>query len=460
MSIAQAEFKVHYGLALIYSGETEQGISLLKWVISEVEGTRNPGEVAWQNDPHSIEDRRWNWTLGRAHNNLGYAYWMEQGHYRLALREFRAALPYFHASHLSEEFANTIDNMGRVYALLHQRGLAERLIEAGLELRRALKLDYRVALSLNSRAIAHLMFEEPHEARRLSEEALSICERLGMQRGIGLACVTLGRSLRQLGSTDSSCPHRERVEFLAQAIGHLDRAVGIFERVVEEPVRLIEAYKELGCAYRDLAGLAYSDDLNPSLAERFGRRAMHCLLEAICVAEGKNAALYVDCCIELPQTFLQAQHFSEADSWLKHIEQKIPDAYRAQADSELGDVPVEQCVERFWCLLGKVELLRGYLTFSYGLSIGRERFDALVDATHHWALATIYFYRYSGWILDLETTNLQKIRSRPVLRGPDSVRYLRNKALPISAEIPDINISDLCDVLNEMRCRAAEMNCQ
>ncbi len=151
---ALADFDVYYAQAIIYTGEAEKGIVRLKTVIANVEFGRNPGDVARQgDDPYSSEGQRRNLALGRAHNNLGYAYWMEQGHLTLAIQEFKRALPYFQASKLEEEQANTEDNMGRVYALLKQRDLAETMIDKGLKRRYKLGDDYRIALSLNSRAI-------------------------------------------------------------------------------------------------------------------------------------------------------------------------------------------------------------------------------------------------------------------------------------------------------------------
>jgi tetratricopeptide (TPR) repeat protein len=261
--VLRAEFDLHYALALIYTGAVLEGIELLKAIIAEMEGERKPEYVAMQDNPRARKGRRRNFILGRAHNNMGYAYWMEQGHYRLALREFRAALPYFHASELWEEIANTNDNMGRVYTMLGQRDQAEHLIERGLELRRRLKLDCRIALSLNSRAVAYLNFGEPRQAHRLSIEALSIFERLCAKRGVGLACITLGRSLRQLGALTQYYSYEECVAFLSLAAMHLSRATVIFERSVCEPVRLIEAYNELGCTYRDWATLARRTVVQP-----------------------------------------------------------------------------------------------------------------------------------------------------------------------------------------------------
>ena len=120
-------------------------------------------------EPRTYGGWRRNLILGRGHNDLGFASYME-GHYGLALQEYRVALPYFRASDLLEETANTNNNMGRVYTALYRRSHAESLIDDSLELRRQLGRDYRIALSLITRAYAHLAFGEPHRARSMAEE--------------------------------------------------------------------------------------------------------------------------------------------------------------------------------------------------------------------------------------------------------------------------------------------------
>lgn len=445
--ITSAEFDLHYAKALFYTGATEEAITVLKGVITELECGRDPQDVACQSGSYTLEGRPRNWVLGQAHNHIGYVYWMNQGRYGLALREFRMALSYFYASGLLEEYANTLDNMGRIYAVLYQRNRAERLMDKSLELRLELEPDYRIALSLNSRAITHLVFEEPHRAQRWSIDALSIFERLGAQRGIGLACITLGRSLRHLGT----------VTFLNQAATHLKRAVDIFEQSVDEPVRLIEAYNELECTYRDRAALARRSDSNSSLAESFDRRAVQYLWTAVKLAEGKNAVLYVDSCEDLAQTYFQGQQFGYAKLWLQRAERAVPGIYRIKAGSGLRNVPVEECVEGFWYQMGKIEMLRGHLAFDCGLSnhngIGSR--EVLGQATQHYAFAIAYFKQYSERTIELRTI-FQQIHSRFKNCKSDDIRYVQDEVLPTIAETDALDPSDLCEFLEDALSLALE----
>jgi tetratricopeptide (TPR) repeat protein len=248
-----AEFDVHWGLAHVYTGRMGQGIALFKSVIKTDEAGHRPEDVARQWALQGPEGTQCNYALGRAYNNLGYAYW-KQGHLAVARREFRIALEYFRASGLREEIANTCDNLGRMYVQLHRRTEAQEYIDKGFEIRQELGDAYRLALSHNSRAILHLEFGEPLQAFYDSIEALWICVSLGKQRGIGAADILLGRALREMALLASS-PDKAEV-WLSQAEAYLKHAVTLFSSNVAEPLRLTDAYRELGRVYRDQAARA------------------------------------------------------------------------------------------------------------------------------------------------------------------------------------------------------------
>jgi tetratricopeptide (TPR) repeat protein len=434
---ARADLDVYYSQALIYTGRPEEGVVRLKQLIAELEGEQKPDDLARQGDPHSYEGWRRNLVLGRGHNNLGYAYWMEYGYYNLALREFRSAVPYFRASDLLEEYANTSDNMGRVYALLYQQSRSESLIDDSVRLRRKLGRDYRLALSLTSRAIAHLAFGEPHRARRLSEEALSIFEHLGGQRGIGLSCITLGRSLRNLGNlwTARLYPQEECDRFFREATTHLLRAAGIFEQVVNEPVRRIQAYNELGCTYRDRAAMHYDSDPKSPMARSISRDAVQSLATSIHLSEEGHLVMYVDSCEDLAQTYFQRKDYNYAEMWLKRAEDRIPDRYRLQKGEGLPPVPEEECIEEFWQQLGKIELLRGYLVYDIGMSLSDDTVprQVLEQAMHHFVFAAAYFERYSEQATGLRTT-FKQLYDRFKQCKHDDLRYIQEQSLPTIAE--------------------------
>jgi tetratricopeptide (TPR) repeat protein len=244
--LLNAEFDLHYGLALIYIGHVAEGMTLLKGIVTGLEALQKPRHVAWLADPHGLDLRR-NYILGRAHNNLGYGYWTRIRDYESALEEFRAALLYFSASKIWEEFANTCDNMARVYTELGDRNRARKLLDKAIELRRNLgpKYQYRLALSLNSKAIYHLTFGELTQATNLARESLTMYQQLGKRRGIGLASITLGRAQRHIAGRRPDLSVHERIDLLREAEKHLLNARTIFERSVQEPIRLVEIDTEL-----------------------------------------------------------------------------------------------------------------------------------------------------------------------------------------------------------------------
>jgi tetratricopeptide (TPR) repeat protein len=431
--LALADLNVYYAQALIYSSRIPDAVVLLKEVIADLEGGEKPEDVARQDDPHAFTGWRRNLVLGRAHNNLGYAY-REPGepHYRLALKQFRDAIPHFRASDLLEEYANTCDNMGRVFALLYERSHAEVLMDDSLEIRRSLHREYRTALSLNSRAIAHLMFDEPHRARRLSEEALSIFDRLGGLRGIGLASITLGRSLRKLGDLGIGGLYasKETDDLFGDATRRLKRAIEVFD-TVDEPTRLIEAYDELGCACRGRAALARSDEKAP-LARSVSREAVQYLTKCIELAKKYGLpVMYVDACEDLAQTFFQRQDYDYAELWLQRAEEHIPSQYKVTEGIGLPDIPEEECVEEYWQLMGKIELLRGYLAYEVGLNSGDGKVSRpiLEKAMPHIVFATAYFEKYSERATGLETT-LKQLHYRFKKCRYDDLRYIQDELLP------------------------------
>ena len=444
--LARADLAVYHAQALIYIGKAQQAADLLQEVIAELEGGHRPEQLAPQAAETYAGWRR-NLVLGRAHNNLGYAYWMHLGHYRAALKKFRSALPYFRASELWEELANTNDNMGRVYALLHHPTRAETLVDEGLRLRRELGRDYRSGLSLSSRAIVHLEFEQPHRARRLSQEALGIFERLGAQRGIGLASITLGRSLRHLGGLWMAglYSHQDCDQFLSQGARHLDGAVRIFKQVVDEPVRLVEALNELGCIYRERSRLAQEMAPDRPLARTISLEAVRCLVRSIELAEELGLPVwYVDSCEDLAQVYFLRRDYDNVDVWLQHAEEGVPADYKFREGELQTEILAEERIEAFWLQMGKIELLHGSLAFDVGTDGGSRpaTHEVLKETTQHYLLSAAYFEQYSERAVGLRAT-FRQMYDRFKHCTLDDLQYLREEALPAVADRYTVDLSRL-----------------
>jgi|GEM_PF-1372599 len=411
--LARAELCAFYGLALIYTGKIDDGVKMLKAVIADLE--QEPEMLQQLQPSESFEEWRYNLTLGWAHNNLGYANWMELGHYELALAELHKALLYFQNVErarirsnartapepdelVGEAIANTSTNLGRVYALLGNRVRAELAVRRGLALREQIGSRFRLALSLNDRAILHLAFGDPHRARQVAQKALALAEKVRAQRVIGLACITLGRALRQLGAMwrGDAYDDEECDVFLADAIKFLEKAVNLFTTAINEPVRLIESKNELGCTYREQAALWQMIHLDK--VSQAAQSAEQNLAESVDLAQAqKNNVLYVDACQDLAYLHFQSGDLENANKWLDRADDMIPAGYAIRKDADFQSAQPEPPIEEFWRQMSKIEILRGHLVFEATMKAGSKiTREELARAAQHYAFAAGYFAHFSG----------------------------------------------------------------
>ena len=444
--IARAETSVYHAQALIYIGQTKKAVEILAGTIRALEGERKPDDLALE-DASSYEGWRRNMILGRAHNNLGYVYWMHMGHLRLALTEFQAALPYFRASDLGEELANTNDNMGRVWALLRHRTRAETLVDDGLRLRNEQGLPYRTALSLNSRAIVHLEFAEPHRAERLATDALAIFRGIPAQRGIGLASITMGHALRNKSNLwrDGLYSYQDAAEMLGRAAEHLDRAVQIFAEEVQEPLRRVEALNELGCIYRARAALDQQKADEPRLFRAASGAAVEYLMKSIELAEKLDLPLLLaDSCEDLAQVYLMRKEYDKAHSMLDRGEQVVPEGYRLRPGREWSAIKTESAIESFWLQLGKIELLRGNVSFDIGTENGKRPVtrDVLEETMLHYLSSTAYFERFSEQAVGLGET-FRQMYHRFRTCSHEDLAYLQERVPDLAAEYGIVSLERL-----------------
>lgn len=449
--LARADLDVNQAIALIYTGQTEPGIAMLKAVIADLEEISKSERAADVDTADSFYAWRQNQVLGLAHNNLGYVYWLAFGRYRVALEEFHAALPYFLTANLEEEIANTSDNMGRVYAQLGDRTRAELLIRDGLALRRRLGRELRIGLSLNSQIILFSSIGDSYGAYRLSIQSLDTFERLGAQREIGLACTNLGRSLRQLGALRKAGMYgdEECNKFLSAAIDYLKKAIEIFSPyAIDEPIRLINAYNELGCVYREQAAQAYTmaPHTVPNQPEQL---AEHYLNQAITLAQEREYWVqYVDSYEDLAQLYFQALRLDKANECLNSAENAVPDIYKIKEGLGLQDIPIKDCSEEFWRQMGKIEVLRGHLAFDREQPNTDKASRSVLDrAVQHYALAAAYFDGYSGQArLQIAFEQLYDHFKR---YNRDDLEYAQNILLPAIAAKYHLNLAHLTEFFRD-----------
>ena len=128
--------------------------------------------------------------------------------------------------------------------------------------------------------------------------------------------------------------------------------------------------------------------------------------------------LYGDCCEDMAQVYFQREDYETAEVWIEHTEAVIPALYKIQEDTGLGDVPIEECIEEFWQLMGKTELLRGHLAYERGRleGLGKVPRTSVEQMTQHYAFAATYFERYSERAVRLESTFKQVYTSFQALQ--------------------------------------------
>lgn len=391
-ALARADLSVYAAQAMIYAGEKVKAVALL------TEALHNLGALL--EDVDERNPRPWEWRIrlitARAHNNLGYTYWMNDGRFNEALEHFKQALKYLrNAGTLQEEYANVLDNMGRVYALVRERSLAETCVDEGLDLRRQLGREYRVALSLNSRAIVCLEFDQAQRGLQWVDEALATFRRIGTQRGVGLALITAGRIERALASPINRTPNDQREKHLINAQRDLIEAEQIFG-VVDEPIRLVDAENELGAVYRDLAQLLSDGN---DVDEELTREALSKLRRSVELAN-KHGLVHqaADSYEDMAQTYVLRNDFDAALEALAYAKSYVPTQYLLTPQQGRVQRVDEKQHDLFLALLGKVEFLRGRIAYQ---QCAQEQggfcgVPALRAVLTHYLLAVIYLQSYYG----------------------------------------------------------------
>lgn len=361
----------------------------------------------------SDEDKQWLWLLtrGKAHNHIGYLYRTE-GRYGQARQQYQHALTYFAKSDLSSEEANTRNNLAFVLAMLGRLPAARKHAEQALQTRQLEGKPYPIALSRNTLGIIYTLEDHPIWGERECEAAFKFFESFKTQRGIGLACNGIGFALRQRGNHwklgETVYPINEAEQYFGRSADYLKRAVQIFTEV-KEPLRLWEAYNELGSLYCDWGWLARQKRGEDVALEHYATSVGY-QREALSVAEEQHFLFQqADSLDDLAQAFgdqsflllsmkeQSAAHESrsQAASYLDSVEQLIPEAFKLVPGIGFGDAL--EPGEAYWLSLGKVHFWRGVWSFR-DLAADRlttaEREHKATLATTELFEAIAYFQRY------------------------------------------------------------------
>ncbi|MFX1352845.1 MAG: tetratricopeptide repeat protein [Promethearchaeota archaeon] len=172
-----------------------------------------------------------------------------------AAHSYREATKYYRRIDYQPRVAEAMNNLAYIYA---RQGKPDRALDPcneALGLREGLGDEYPIGLSLNTKGIIYERLGFADTACDYSRKALQVFRDISNERGIVLAEINLGRSLRRKGVTPewrAPTDFREALRFLRDAISLLEHW-GKDREVFYES----EAYDELGCVYRDWVATIY-----------------------------------------------------------------------------------------------------------------------------------------------------------------------------------------------------------
>lgn len=357
-------------------------VTLLKRAIDRFEET--------QPEPSSCLYRVKALNLGKAYNDLGYTY-VRQRRYLSSISAYQNALIWHERSQMIGQEADTLRNMAYVYSLQGNLSEARRRYAEALDRSREIRSPIGEALSVNVRGLIKLQAERPREALTPCERALALFTGFDARRGQGLAHLALGQAWRKIGGLDVEILDLEEAEgYFRQSLEHLEEARRIFETEVKEPVRLLEAYVQLGCTYRDQATF-YRKRGNGQVAEAdieaLAQKAEQFLRQSISVAESLDLeAEKADTLNDIAEIYYHAGEYEKAEELLQESDLLIPRGYHITKEKGIA-VSVKEPVSGLWQILGKNALERGRIAFD------GTQYEAAME---HYLLALLYFQLFSA----------------------------------------------------------------
>lgn len=437
-----AEFRLWHGQALMYGRVAVEALAVFAEILEDVNREYPFAElkqlVPQETLPEGLKQRlkRLCYVAGRCHNNMGYIYWMNTGQYWLALREFQSAITYFELANLVEERANSLDNIGRVYALLGSSWDASTSIQEGLKLRQKQELPYREALSLNSLALYFLQFDKVQDAIETVEQALTIFRKVGIERGEALGLTTRGWAFRVKAESwrERRINVDEALKDLNTAEADLRTALRIFANSVEEPLRRMHVENELACLYRARYFLLSSKVGHEREQQTAFAEGLRFFKSADQLAEKfKFTIEKLDNLQDQAVLHMRAGKYHKVLTDLEKVRQAIPNDHKFIKDQGLAKSPAETRVDAYFKLMGMVELLHGAVIYNQGISIEETQDTpsqgSILEMMEHYVLAIAYFHNISGMVLANRQTQ-DRIYHRLRQCQKSHLRDLRDHKIP------------------------------
>jgi tetratricopeptide (TPR) repeat protein len=354
-----------------------------------------------EEQPYEIT--RWADFLGVSYNHCGFAYARLKSYDRAA-ESYGKALPYFRWTKNEIQMAQTLNNLAFVYSQRGETRRATRICREGLALRRQLGHLYSIGLSLNTLGLTNIAGNDLDKAEERCCEALKIfeSEQVSDAWGTGLACNALSEVLRRLGVAELN--RKEPGPDFAASEGHFREAEALLKRSIEifapesnfrNPFRLVEAYNELGCTYRDWGDLLGRQGRGDQAMESYVK-AEEALRQSLAMTTGEMQSERADDYEDLADVYLRMGDKRKLDEMLQAFDEMIPDEYKIVPGE--GIPVVAEPVSEFWLSLGKNSMLRARIAWA------RRTPEGLREATKQGLLASAYFERYSEETAALDTT--------------------------------------------------------
>ncbi len=369
---------------------SEELIDQLQTAIDQLESGETKGIqfLAPIGDLSFVTYREWLYysLLGQAYNNLGYTYRLRR-HLPNAEQAYRRALPYLNqVSQMETQRADTMNNLAYVYRLQGKLIEASILCADALRQREWMGHSYFIALSRNTLGLIYLSQDRYDWALRECLIARKLMERAAgpnSNRGAGLVYIALGKILRRSG-------RRLGDEVVIQeAIDYLSKAVAIFDEL-REPVSQVEAYNELGCAYRALSIVESRHHKNSAA---LSERAVQHLEHAVALCGNELAIERADCYQDIAEVYFRDHRDELAFQYIDLAESQIDPIYH-YTDEDYLPTRTDETMPECFTTLGKCEQLRGDIYFRQHFE-GESGPEALESSVQHYVRAVGYYEHFS-----------------------------------------------------------------
>ena len=385
----------------------------------------------------------------------------------------------FKQSREESRIAEAYNNQAYVLARSGRLFEAWRSHETALDVRVREGDEYPLGLSLNTAGLIHERSGNYTESLQQSSKALELFTTIGSTRGIALAAINMGRSLRRMGRAGSK-PNDSNTQNIAviqqyfvDAEKSLLSACDYFDRTsdekdldsvaIQEPdtetFYAVEVRNELGCLHRDWVAALYDCNqrdmkqliFHLQLAEKNLKRAQDLIGTKDEHKTPWREFHYVDVTEDLARVYFwwgniepdnQEEKWNLAESWLEKAT-RLTENFTHHHEHDF--------------FIGKIH-------HQYGrISQARGKED---EAARHYALAAGYLEKYSPYLPELSKTieqvkswlrNMSEVEQRRCLDrmqiawqreyvpSPKLGKVIQDILSPASSRTPSVNIGTLTE---------------